>query len=238
MPEYTEVDADEFELLDLRRWDSALQATHGVDQVYALARDVGGMGRGGFRRTTPEILTTTRSSTCYTLDAARINGVQRFLYSSSACILSGIPTDRDRRGAAEGERRLPRPSPRTPTGGGELFTELLCTYYANKYSMQTRIVRFRNSSGPFGTVRTAAGKRRRRRSAGRSRKSRTAAASRSGATADNTVVFLLHRRLRRGHLPHHAVRLRQAAQPRHRRIGVHQTAGVPSPKWLVNGTSA
>ena len=36
--------ADEFELLDLRRWDACLQATRGVDHVYALAADMGGMG--------------------------------------------------------------------------------------------------------------------------------------------------------------------------------------------------
>ena len=43
-PEFTEVDADEFMLLDLRRWEQCLEATRGVDQVYALAADMGGMG--------------------------------------------------------------------------------------------------------------------------------------------------------------------------------------------------
>src|ERR1044072_9195406 len=44
LPEYSAPDADEFELLDLRRWDNCLQATRGVDEVYALAADMGGMG--------------------------------------------------------------------------------------------------------------------------------------------------------------------------------------------------
>src|SRR6266508_4372579 len=43
-PEYTAVDADEFEIRDLRRWDDCLLATRGIDQVYALAADMGGMG--------------------------------------------------------------------------------------------------------------------------------------------------------------------------------------------------
>ncbi|MDD1659467.1 MAG: NAD-dependent epimerase/dehydratase family protein, partial [Methanomicrobiales archaeon] len=43
-PEFSRSDADQFELLDLRRWDSCLQATRGVDEVYALAADMGGMG--------------------------------------------------------------------------------------------------------------------------------------------------------------------------------------------------
>jgi GDP-D-mannose 3',5'-epimerase len=44
VPEYNEIDADEFEVLDLRRWDNCLQATRGIDEVYGLAADMGGMG--------------------------------------------------------------------------------------------------------------------------------------------------------------------------------------------------
>src|SRR5262245_19361137 len=44
LPAYTDVDADEFEVRDLRRFDECLQATRGIDEVYALAADMGGMG--------------------------------------------------------------------------------------------------------------------------------------------------------------------------------------------------
>src|SRR5215813_3088317 len=43
-PEYSSIDADEFYLLDLRILDNCLKSTHGVDEVYALAADMGGMG--------------------------------------------------------------------------------------------------------------------------------------------------------------------------------------------------
>ena len=43
-PEFDKTAADEFELLDLRRWENCLQATHDIDEVYALAADMGGMG--------------------------------------------------------------------------------------------------------------------------------------------------------------------------------------------------
>src|SRR5262249_14788413 len=43
-PEYADTAADEFEVLDLQRWDNCLQATRGVEEVYALAADMGGMG--------------------------------------------------------------------------------------------------------------------------------------------------------------------------------------------------
>ena len=44
LPEFAETTADEFQLLDLRRWENCLKATEDIDEVYALAADMGGMG--------------------------------------------------------------------------------------------------------------------------------------------------------------------------------------------------
>jgi nucleoside-diphosphate-sugar epimerase len=44
IPEFSLTDADEFLLLDLRRWENCLQVTRGIDEVYATAADMGGMG--------------------------------------------------------------------------------------------------------------------------------------------------------------------------------------------------
>lgn len=43
-PEYSATDADEFQILDLRRWPNCLEATQRIAEVYALAADMGGMG--------------------------------------------------------------------------------------------------------------------------------------------------------------------------------------------------
>jgi NAD dependent epimerase/dehydratase family len=43
-PEFCASDANEFELLDLRNWQDCLRATAGINEVYALAADMGGMG--------------------------------------------------------------------------------------------------------------------------------------------------------------------------------------------------
>jgi nucleoside-diphosphate-sugar epimerase len=83
-PEYSKTDADEFEILDLRRWDGCLQATRGVDEVYALAADMGGMGFISAHHA--EILRNNSLINIHTLDAAHVNGVKRYLYTSSACI--------------------------------------------------------------------------------------------------------------------------------------------------------
>jgi GDP-D-mannose 3', 5'-epimerase len=147
-PEYTEVDADEFELLDLRRWDSALQATRGVDQVYALAADMGGMGFISTHHA--EILRNNSLINLHTLDAARINDVRRYLYSSSACIYPEYrQTETDVVPLKESDAYPAQPQ--DAYGWEKLFTELLCSYYADEYPMLTRIVRFHNIYGPNGT---------------------------------------------------------------------------------------
>jgi GDP-D-mannose 3',5'-epimerase len=84
LPEYTDVDADEFELRDLRRLDECLLATRGIDHVYALAADMGGMGFISANHAT--ILRNNALINIHTLEAARMNGASRYLFSSSACI--------------------------------------------------------------------------------------------------------------------------------------------------------
>src|SRR5262245_20761804 len=83
-PEFTTTDADEFELLDLRFWENCLKATRGVDEVYALAADMGGMGFISSHHA--EILYNNTLINFHTLEAARANGIKRYLYTSSACV--------------------------------------------------------------------------------------------------------------------------------------------------------
>src|SRR5260370_1328453 len=61
-PEFCANAADEFKLVDLRRWEDCLAAATGIDEVYALAADMGGMGF--IWRITRKSSTTIRSSTC------------------------------------------------------------------------------------------------------------------------------------------------------------------------------
>src|SRR6187549_3190721 len=83
-PEYAATVADDFQLLDLRRWENCLEATSGIDEVYALAADMGGMG---FISTNhARILHNNSLISIQTLEAARQHGVKRYLYTSSACI--------------------------------------------------------------------------------------------------------------------------------------------------------
>src|ERR1041385_3918615 len=85
MPEYESSPADEFEVLDLRKYDNCLLATRGnVEQVYNLAADMGGIGY--ITSSHADISRNNTLINTHMLEASRQNGVQRFLFSSSACV--------------------------------------------------------------------------------------------------------------------------------------------------------
>ena len=147
-PEFTDIDADEFELLDLRRWDACLQACRGVDEVYALAADMGGMGFISANHAT--ILHNNALINLHTMEAARVHGVGRYLYSSSACIYpQHLQTETAVTPLKESDA-YPA-DPQDAYGWEKLVSEKLAEYYAHDFGMETRIVRFHNIFGPYGT---------------------------------------------------------------------------------------
>ncbi len=147
-PEYTDIDADEFIVGDLRDREIAESTTEGVEQVYALAADMGGMGFISSHHA--EILYNNSLINLNTIEAARRNGIQRYLYSSSACIYpEHLQTDADVVPLKEADA-YPA-APQDAYGWEKLVSELLAEYYMSDYGFETRIVRFHNVFGPFGT---------------------------------------------------------------------------------------
>jgi nucleoside-diphosphate-sugar epimerase len=147
-PEYEPTRADEFLLLDLRRWENCLEAARGVEQVYALAADMGGMGYIANHHA--EILHNNALINLHTIEAARQNGISRYLYTSSACVYpEHLQTDANVTPLKESDA-YPA-APQDAYGWEKLVTEKLCEYYAADYGMETRIVRFHNIYGPLGT---------------------------------------------------------------------------------------
>jgi nucleoside-diphosphate-sugar epimerase len=148
-PEYTAIDADEFEQLDLRDAAAAQQAMRGgIDHVYALAADMGGMGFISAHHA--EILHNNALINLHTIEAARQAGVTRYLYSSSACVYpEHLQVDADVKPLRE-EDAYPA-APQDAYGWEKLVTEKLCEYYTHDYGLETRIVRFHNIYGPNGT---------------------------------------------------------------------------------------
>lgn len=147
-PEFEPTKADEFELLDLRRWDNCLQATRGVDHVYALAADMGGMGFISSHHA--QILHNNSLINLHTLEAARINAVGRYLYTSSACIYPEHLQE-DANVVPLKEADAYPAAPQDAYGWEKLISERLCMHYYEDFGMETRTVRFHNIFGPLGT---------------------------------------------------------------------------------------
>lgn len=148
LPDYEPTVADEFEVLDLRRWDACLQATRGVDEVFGLAAEMGGIGYIESAKCT--IMRDSVLMNTHTLEAARVNGAKRYLFTSSACVYPGYlqksadvtPLKEEDAYPAEAEDGY---------GWEKLFTERMCRHYREDFGLETRIVRFHNIFGPLGT---------------------------------------------------------------------------------------
>ena len=147
-PQYAVGDADEFELRDLRRFDECLLATRGIDHVYALAADMGGMGFISANHAT--ILRNNALINIHTLEAARVNGASRYLFSSSACVYPEHLQAEANVAPLKEEDAYPA-SPQDAYGWEKLVAERLCLYYAEEFGLETRIARFHNVYGPYGT---------------------------------------------------------------------------------------
>jgi len=147
-PEFESTSASEFLLLDLSRWEECLKATANVDQVYGLAANMGGIG---FIENNKAVI--VRDNTLINLqsiEAARINGVKRYLYTSCACIYPGYlqnetdiePLKEDDAYPADAEDGY---------GWEKLYMERICRHYREDFGLDTRVVRFHNIFGPLGT---------------------------------------------------------------------------------------
>jgi len=147
-PEFEPTTADEFKLLDLRQADSCLEATSDVDEVYGLAANMGGIG---FIENNKAVI--VRDNTLINLqsiEAARANGVKRYLYTSSACIYPGYMQKETDIAPLREEDAYPADA-EDGYGWEKLYMERVCRHYSEDFGLDTRVVRFHNIFGPLGT---------------------------------------------------------------------------------------
>ena len=147
-PEYESTAADEFLLLDLALADNCLRATEGIDEVYGLAANMGGIG---FIENNKAVI--VRDNTLINLqsiEAARINGVKRYLYTSSACIYPGYKQKETDVTPLKESDAYPADA-EDGYGWEKLYMERVCRHYTEDFGLDTRVVRFHNIFGPLGT---------------------------------------------------------------------------------------
>lgn len=134
--------------LDLRVWENCLAATEDIDKVYNLAANMGGIGF--ITAVGAEVMHDNVLINTYMLEAARQNKVQRFLFSSSACI---YPTYKQTSPDIIGlrEKDAYPADPDNFYGWEKLYTEKLCEAYQRDHGMDIRVLRYHNIYGPEGT---------------------------------------------------------------------------------------
>jgi GDP-D-mannose 3',5'-epimerase len=134
-------------VLDLREKENCYQAVKGFNEVYNLAADMGGMG---FIETHKAACMISVLINTHLLMAAKDMGVDRYFYSSSACVYNGEKqTDPDNPGLKESDAY---PALAEDGYGWEkLFSERMCRHFREDYGLTTRVARFHNVYGPFGT---------------------------------------------------------------------------------------
>jgi nucleoside-diphosphate-sugar epimerase len=146
-PLYESSAAHEFCTCDLRRIENCLEVTRDIDEVYALAANMGGIGF--IEQNKAAIVRDNALINLHTIEASRLNGVKRYLFTSSACVYP---------------LRLQRVTDVTPLreedaypadaedgyGWEKLYMERVCRHYREDFGLSTRVARLHNIFGPLG----------------------------------------------------------------------------------------
>jgi GDP-D-mannose 3', 5'-epimerase len=134
-------------VLDLQEKENCIRAAEGVDVVIQLAADMGGMG---FIENNKALCMLSVLINTHMLMAARDAGVQRFFYSSSACVYNGEKQKSEDVIPLKEEDAYPA-LPEDGYGWEKLFSERMCRHFEEDFGLQTRVARFHNVYGPHGT---------------------------------------------------------------------------------------
>jgi GDP-D-mannose 3', 5'-epimerase len=137
----------ENDVADLSLLDNAMEQTEGARQVYMLAADMGGMG---FIENNKALCMLTVLTSTHMLHAARQAEVERYFYSSSACVYAA-DKQTDTNITALKEADAYPAMPEDGYGWEKLFTERMCRHFLEDFGLTTRVARFHNVYGPNGT---------------------------------------------------------------------------------------
>jgi nucleoside-diphosphate-sugar epimerase len=134
-------------VLDVSRIEACREAVEGVAEVYNLAADMGGMGfiEGNKALCMLSVLPST-----HVLIAAREAGVERFFYSSSACVYAAEKQVSPEATALREADAYPA-MPEDGYGWEKLFSERMCRHFLEDFGLETRVARYHNVYGPEGT---------------------------------------------------------------------------------------
>ncbi|MBI9043394.1 MAG: NAD-dependent epimerase/dehydratase family protein [Anaerolineaceae bacterium] len=144
-PKFESSAADEYSLLDLRDLQNAQLPMKGIETVYALAADMGGMGFIAFNHS--QILQNNLRINLNTIQSAIDHNVKNFFFSSSACIYPEFKQSEENVIALKESDAFPA-QPQDAYGWEKLTMEEIVRHHKNDFDLNVRIARFHNVYGP------------------------------------------------------------------------------------------
>ena len=133
--------------LDLGEKAACEKALEGGSLVYNLAADMGGMG---FIENNKALCMLTVLINTHLLMAAKKHGVERFFYSSSACVYAADKQVNPDVTALKEADAYPAMA-EDGSGWEKLFSERMCRHFTEDFGLLTRVARYHNVYGPIGT---------------------------------------------------------------------------------------
>jgi len=133
--------------LDLKEYENCLKATEGVDYVYNMACNMGGMGF--IENNKAECMLSVLINTNL-LRACLVNNVKKYFFSSSACVYNSTKQSEVFVPGLKESDAYPA-DPEDGYGWEKLFSERMCRHFFEDFNLETRVVRYHNVYGPLGT---------------------------------------------------------------------------------------
>ena len=133
--------------LDLKEYENCLEVSKGVDFIYNMACNMGGMGF--IENNKAECMLSVLINTNL-LRACLVNKVKKYFFSSSACVYNA---DKQSNTFIDGLKELDAypAAPEDGYGWEKLFSERMCRHFYEDYGLETRVARYHNVYGPMGT---------------------------------------------------------------------------------------
>jgi len=133
--------------LDLKEYENCLTVTNGVDYIYNMACNMGGMGF--IENNKAECMLSVLINTNL-LRACLVNKVKKYFFSSSACVYNAAKQQTNFIPGLKEEDAYPA-DPEDGYGWEKLFSERMCRHFTEDFGLETRIARYHNVYGPLGT---------------------------------------------------------------------------------------
>ena len=133
--------------LDLKEYENCLTVTDGVDYIYNMACNMGGMGF--IENNKAECMLSVLINTNL-LRSCLINKVKKYFFSSSACVYNANKQKTNFIPGLKEEDAYPA-DPEDGYGWEKLFSERMCRHFTEDFGLETRVARYHNVYGPLGT---------------------------------------------------------------------------------------